>query len=178
MYRVVRNIVLLATVLLATTGCFKKVTTDTLLVIKPLVDRQQGNGSTPAVEAYGYIYYTDTEDWAIESYADAESKVITHTTTGEKLTMPDVESEPYEEEGLKSHYIAMEQTSSPALVVVVCPVERMYAYMWRNTEAENLYKTFLALTFNPTKTKEYKVGSKKGYIWTVMPPATSTTTQP
>lgn len=158
------------------TGCFKKVTTDTTLIIKTLVESTSGGGTIPTNEAFGYIYYADSEDWTIASYADAEAKVVTHISTGEKRTIPDVESEPYQQEGWSDCYIAMPQTKSPALVVVVHPVVQMYAYMWRYNEAENLHNTYLTLIFHTWKTEEYNEGSKKGHMWTVVPPPT--TTQP
>ena len=169
---------IVAVALLSLTGCFKKVTTDTTLVIKTLVEEKSGGGMVSTNESFGYIYYADSEDWTIASYADAEAKTITHSVTGEKRTIPDVESEPYEQEGLSSHYIAMAQTSSPALVVVVYPAAQMYAYMWRNNEAENLPKTYLTLIFHTWNTKVYYEGSKPGYKWTVVPPTAGQTTQP
>lgn len=178
MRRFLRNIVIALVVMTTMTGCFKKVTTDTTLIIKTLVESKSGEGQLPTDEAYGYIYYTDKEEWTIESYADAEAKIITHTVTGEKRTIPDVESLPYTQDGLTSSYIAMAQTSSPALVVVVYSTAQMYAYMWRRNEAENLYKTYLTLIFHTWKTDTYKEGNKPGYSWTVVPPTAGQTTQP
>ena len=178
MRRFLRNIAIVMVAMLTMTGCFKKVTTNTTLIVKTLVESKSGEGQLPTNEAFGYIYYTDKEEWTIESYADAEAKVITHIATGEKLTVPDVESEPYTQEGLTSSYIAMPQTSSPALVVVVYPAAQMYAYMWRRNEAENLYKTYLTLIFHTWKTDTYQEGNKPGYSWTVVPPTAEQTTQP
>ncbi|MBQ1224790.1 MAG: hypothetical protein IIW38_01385 [Alistipes sp.] len=178
MRRFLRNIAIVMVAMLTMTGCFKKVTTNTTLIVKTLVESKSGERQLPTNEAFGYIYYTDKEEWTIESYADAEAKVITHIATGEKLTVPDVESEPYTQEGLTSSYIAMPQTSSPALVVVVYPAAQMYAYMWRRNEAENLYKTYLTLIFHTWKTDTYQEGNKPGYSWTVVPPTAGQTTQP
>lgn len=178
MHRFLRNIAIVMVAMLTMTGCFKKVTTNTTLIVKTLVESKSGERQLPTNEAFGYIYYTDKEEWTIESYADAEAKVITHIATGEKLTIPDVESEPYTQEGLTSSYIAMPQTSSPALVVVVYPAAQMYAYMWRRNEAENLYKTYLTLIFHTWKTDTYQEGNKPGYSWTVVPPTAGQTTQP
>lgn len=169
---------LVAVAMFAMTGCFKKVTTATTLIVKTLVESKSGGGTTPTNEAFGYIYYCDTEEWTIASYADAEAKIITHIVTGEKRTIPDVESEPYTQEGFTSSYVAMAQNSSPAFVVMVYPAAQMYAYMWRNSEAENLYKTFLTLIFHTWKSETYTEGKDKGYSWTVVPPQPSQTPQP
>lgn len=171
------HIVCLLAVLLLATGCFKKVTTATTLVIKPMVEAASGAGATNTDEAFGYIYYTDTKDWEIKSYDDAEAKIITSTATAEQRTTPDVESEPYTYKEFDTKYIAMSQASSPALVVVVYPPAKMYAYMWRNSEAENLPETFLTLIFHEWKTATYPEGKGDGYSWTVVPFTSDTTTQ-
>ena len=163
--------VLLAVVLLATTGCFKKVTTDTTLVVKLLVERESGGERMAAEGCYGYIYYTEKENWTVASYEDAAAKVITNTETGEKLSEPNVESEVYEGEGLVNNYISMFQSGAPALVVVVYPEAKMYAYIYRKAEAENLTQTFLTLIFHTWKSGEYYEGSKEGYRWTVVAPS-------
>ena len=48
--------------MLTMTGCFKKVTTNTTLIVKTLVESKSGEGQLPINEAFGYIYYTDKEE--------------------------------------------------------------------------------------------------------------------
>jgi hypothetical protein len=166
-----------AVVVFALTGCFKKVTTDTLLVIKTLVENESGGERTPITDTYGYIYYPGSEDWGITSYEDAAAKIITNHTTGEKLSTPDVESGPYTIEGSTNNYIGMWESASPAFVVVVYPSAKMYAYMYRKHKAENLPETFLTLIFHTWKKEPYTQGRNEGYRWTVVPPpATSDNT--
>ena len=98
MGRFLRNIAVVAVVLVATTGCFKKVTTDTTLRIKVLEQSDSGGITLPAEGCSAYIYYTEKEDWTVASYEDAVAKVITNTVTGEQRSVPDGESEPYEME--------------------------------------------------------------------------------
>ena len=165
------NILLLTVAAMALTGCFKKVTTDTVLVIKTLVERESGKDPTPITDAYGYIYYPGSMDWGITSYEDAAAKIITNLTTGEKLSTPDVESGPYTIEGSSNNYIGMWESAAPSFVVVVYPEAKMYAYIYRNHTAENLSETFLTLIFHTWMDKTYTQGKKEGYIWTVVPPA-------
>lgn len=173
-----RAAVLLLAIAVTTVGCFKKETTDTTLVIKSLVEPESGAERTAAPDVYGYIYYTENEDWTISSYEDAAAKIITHPLTNEQLTTPDVESEPYIMEGSQNSYISLFQSGAPALVVVVYPESRMYAYMYRKAEAINLTHTYLTLIFHPWKDKPYTEGSKDGYRWNVVPyPATDTPTE-
>ena len=161
--------------MLSFTGCFKKVTTDTTLRIKVLAEAASGKGTLPAEGCYGYIYYTDDEKWIVASYEDAVAKTITDTETGEKLSEPNVESEPFEMENSANNYLSMFQDRAPALVVVVYPAKQMYAYIYRKAEAENLTYTYLTLIFHEWKTGTYTEGSKEGYKWTVVAPETSAT---
>lgn len=170
MGRVLRNIALVMVVALATTGCFKKVTTDTTLRIKTLSEAESNGKCVVAEGCFAYMYYTDKEDWSVESYEDALAKTITQTTTGEKLSEPNVESVPYTAEGEAYSYLSMFQDRAPALVVVVYPEKRMYAYIYRRAEAENLYYTYLTLIFHTWKSGAYNEGTKPGYKWTVVAP--------
>lgn len=169
MGRFLRNITIVAVAVIALTGCFKKVTTDTTLRIKVLTEETSGSGAAAAEGCYAYIYYTPNEDWIIASYEDAEAKIITNPETGETMGMPDVESEPYQAEESSIEYLQMFQSGAPALVVVVYPAAKMYAYIYRKAEAENLHYTYLTLIFHKWKTTTYNEGSKDGYKWTVVP---------
>ena len=177
MRKVLRNIAFVAVALLLLTGCFKKVTTDTTLCIKVLTEATSGGESLSAEGCYGYIYYVN-EDWTVASYEDAVAKTITNSLTGEKLSEPDGESEPYTIEGSTNNYLSIFQDQTKALVVVVYPAAQMYAYIHRNTEAENLSPTYLTLIFHSWKTGAYPFGSKEGYKWTVVAPEVITPTEP
>lgn len=156
--------------MVALTGCFKKVTTDTTLCVKVLVEEVSGGDKIPAEGCFGYIYYTNSTDWVIESYDDAVAKTITNPTTGEKLSEPNGESEPYVMEGSSNNYLSIFQDEPSALVVVVYPAAKMYAYIYRKTEAENLHYTYLTLIFHTWKTSNYTEGNKDGYKWNVVVP--------
>ena len=176
MLRVLRNTAFAVVAMLTLTGCFKKVTTDTTLCIKVLTEEVSGGDRLPAEGCYGYIYYVN-KDWTVASYEDAVAKTITNSLTGEKLSEPDGESEPYIVEGSANNYLSIFQGEQHALVVVVYPAAKMYAYIYRKAEAENLPYTYLTLIFHQWKTgKPYEEGSKDGYKWTVFPPAASDAT--
>jgi hypothetical protein len=174
MGKIFRNMAILVAVAFAATGCFKKVTTDTTLRIKVLSESVSGGGRVAAEGCYGYIYYVDG-DWTVASYEDAVAKTITNTKTRETRNEPDGESEPYVLEGSVNNYLSIFQDNPRALVVVVYPEARMYAYIHRNTEAENLPNTYLTLIFHTWKSGEYTEGPKEGYKWTVVAPAASET---
>ena len=158
--------------MLTLTGCFKKVTTDTTLRIKVLAEAVSGGERLPAEGCYGYIYYVN-QDWTVASYEDAVAKTITNSLTGEKLSEPDGESEPYIVEGSANNYLSIFQGEPHALVVVVYPEAKMYAYLPRFSEAENLSTTHLTLIFHQWKSGSYNEGTKDGYRWTVVAPEAS-----
>jgi hypothetical protein len=163
MGKILRNITIAMVVAFFATGCFKKVTTDTTLRIKVLAEESSGSGTVAAEGCYAYVYYTDKEDWVIASYEDAAAKIITHPETGETRSLPDGESELYKDEGSAVEYLSLFQDKSPALVVVVYPEAKMYAYNYRKAEAVNLHYTYLTLIFHKWKTTTYTEGSKDGY---------------
>lgn len=165
----IRFVTVAAAVALTMTGCFKKVTTDTTAVIKTLVQETSGGKNVPSEGVEVYAYYTGSEDWEIRSYDDAADRIITSATDGAQRSEPDVVGEPYEkyETGC---YTSLRLTSSPAMIVVVEPQTRMYAYMFKRLEAENLPETFLTLIFHSWRDKAYTEGSKAGSIWNVFPP--------
>ncbi len=156
---------------LALTGCFKKVTHDTTVVVKARVEQVSGGECTPSEGVIAYAYYTDSEEWTVASYDDAVNKIVTSTAEEEPLTEPDVEGEPYDkyETGC---YTAL-PLKKHALIVVVEPQVKMYAYMFKRLTAENLPQTFLTVTFCVWKDKAYNNGSKDGYKWTIFPPVKS-----
>lgn len=170
MLRVLRNTAIVVVAILALTGCFKKVTTDTTLRIKVLTEEASGAERVAAEGCSGYIYYTEKENWTVASYEDAVTKTITNIETGEKISEPNGESEPYVIEGSTNKYLSIFQDRAPALVVVVYPSAQMYAYIYRKAEAENLPYTYLTLIFHKWKTGTYPEGSKEGYKWTVVAP--------
>ena len=191
MLKVFRHTAVVVVAMLSLTGCFKKVTTATTLCIKvveevPVMERENrvdnATGEVtetfkevrkdmlPAEGCYAYLYYVDSSKWSVESYEDAASKTLTNIESGEKISQPDSESSPYEMEGSSNNYISLYQDSRSAFVVVVYPAAQMYAYMHRESKAENLPTTYLTLIFHTWKTGSYNEGSKEGYKWTIVAP--------
>lgn len=160
---------LLLIVAVAAVGCFKKVTTDTTVVVKGYVQEESGGPLLPAEGMEVYAYYPGDENWDILSYEDALNRIITNKTTGEQRTTPDVESAPYAVEGSTNTYASFFQNASPAMVVAVYPAAKIYGYMFRYLVAENLPTTYLTIVFRPWKGEPYAEGSKAGHKWYVVP---------
>lgn len=152
-------------------GCFKKVTTDTTVIVKSLVQQESGGEIVAAEGVDMYAYYTDNEGWDIASYEDAVNRIITNKESGEQRTTPDLLGVPYTIEGSENCYTAMWQTSSPAMIVVVYPAAKMYGYMFHYLDAENLPNTFLTLIFHPWQSAPYTEGQNERRRWYLFPPA-------
>ncbi|MBQ5635705.1 MAG: hypothetical protein IIV10_05285 [Alistipes sp.] len=166
------KIVLVALAAIMLGSCFKKVTTDTMLIVKTLIETTSGEDDVAAKEVIAYAYYTGSDDWTVASYEDAVQGIITDSLGVERRTTPDVIASPFERESSTNSYVAMPLNQSPAMVVVVVPEVKMYAYTFRTLEAENLSQTYITLIFHSWKTKEYTEGNKsKGSEWLIFPPA-------
>ncbi|MBP3424269.1 MAG: hypothetical protein J6K57_04445 [Alistipes sp.] len=167
-YRVV--IVILAALL--ATGCFKKVTTDTNLIIKTLIQEKSGDANVATADVFAYACYTGTDKWMVASYDDALNRIVTDSLGVEKITVPDVEAVPFAREGDDNPYLSLPLNASPALVVLVCPQVRMYATIFKYLNVENLPETYMTLLLHAWKKDPYTEGSdKKGGVWNIVPPA-------
>ena len=170
--KIYAKIALVALAMIMLSGCFKKVTTNTTLIVKTLIEEISGGDDVAAKEVVAYAYYTGTTDWTVASYEDAVQGIITDTSGTERRTTPDVVASPFEREGSTNSYVAMPLDQSPAMIVIAVPEVRMYAYSFRTLEAENLPQTYITLIFHSWKTKQYTEGNKnKGGEWIVFPPA-------
>ncbi len=153
-------------------SCFKKVTTDTTFIVKTILQAESGGENRTASDVIAYCYYTENDDWMVSSYDDALNRIITDSLGVERRTVPDVEGEPYYKEGWLGSYTALPLNQSPAMVVVVSPETRMYAYIFKELNIINLPETFMTLLFHEWKNNPYTEGTaNKGGVWYVFPPA-------
>lgn len=114
---------------LSLVGC-AKYTTEMELVITPrsLVVASSPPDS-PAYMITAYSYYIpedDIENWAPQSYAEAEAGIIRNIVTGE------ARSHDFAREQDEDTFIRFTLSSSPVLLLAVDPVNRFYA--WREFE--------------------------------------------
>lgn len=163
------RIALILLVTLSLSSCFKKVTTNTLFVLKTLVQPASGEANIPAEEVELYGFFVDDEGWEVRSYEDALSHKIT-SETGEVIEDPDVFGEEFTKETLTQKYLAMPLTGS-AFIVVVDKKTKMYAHCYMVLSAINLEETYVTLILHPWKTAPYTEGSAtKGCYWSIYPP--------
>ena len=162
---------LIAIVAIAAVACFKSVTTKTRLIIKVLIEEKSGGDRVTTDDVIAYAYYTKNDDWVVASYDDAVNRIITDSLGTERRTVPDVEGEPFSKESLTAPYVSLPLTKSPAMVVVVSPQNRMYAYTFKSLNVENLHETYITLLLHSWKTKVYTEGAaNKGGLWYIFPP--------
>ena len=142
-------------------GCFKKVTTDATLVIRP--NLQTVSGETDMAIAQGVelcAVYGYEKPWSVASYADAESLVLTNSETGERESVEAaVVAEQYDQGA--TGVLAMRTRSPHVLLVAVYPEGGMYAYRHYDT-AENLSPVYISFQFRTWKSDGYVDGD-----WTV-----------
>lgn len=156
----------------AMSSCFKSKTTDTLLIMKVLLQEKSGGENvmlTDDIMVYGYE--VEDDDWYIASYDDALNCTITDSLAVERRSVPDLQGEPFTKEGLTATYTSIPLVSSPTMVVVVCPTIKMYAYSFRTLDVINLHETYITLLLHSWKTAQYTEGTAaKGGIWYIFPP--------
>jgi hypothetical protein len=166
-----RNFIL-ALAALCFVGCFHKTTKDTELIIKTLVQSVSGGENVATSVVFAYACYTGTDKWMVASYEDALNRIVTDSLGVERITAPDVESTPYQREGDENPYISLPLNQSPALVVLVCPQERMYATMFKHLNVDNMHQTYMTLLLHSWKKAPYTEGTaSKGGVWTIVPPS-------
>ncbi len=165
------RVLLIAIVATVAVACFKSVTTKTRLVIKVLLQEKSGGDNIVTDDVIAYAYYTKNDDWVVASYDDAVNRIITDSLGVERRTVPDIEGEPFSKESLTAPYVSLPLTKSPAMVVVVSPQNRMYAYTFKNLNVENLPETYITLLLHSWKTTTYTEGTaSKGGLWYIFPP--------
>ncbi len=140
---------------LCAAGCFKKVSYDTELVIKPLVQHETGAVPETVPGAVAYAFGVDTALWTVASYADALEGVLTAREGGERYTTPLARTEPFVRDGTEN-WISMRLSTPSALLLVVDTQNRLYGYC-QYKFAENLPQTFISTVFRPWKQAKFYV---------------------
>lgn len=144
-------------VALSAVSCFKEVAFRTEYVVKPLCELTADDRSRPVVPgAVAYAFDADTAAWTVASYDDALAGIITSRTDPSlKQSDPYASSEPYGDSG----WIRLQLDREWQLVVVVDPVDRLYAYT-RQQLGVNLPVQAVSVVFQPWKAlNSYKSGS-------------------
>ena len=140
------HILALAALLLA--GCFEKVAYDTVYTLIPKTQAASGDTERIVEGALTYAFAADTAAWFVATYDDALNGVITsRTDPSVKRSDPIATGEPDPTEGLEGS-LRMRLTRPSQLVVAIDPEDRLYAYTQQKV-AENLPRTYVALTFKP-----------------------------
>lgn len=136
------------------TGCFKKVSRDTLFLIKPNLQVESGGELTVAEGVKAYAWFNRTEPWSINSYEDAERFILTDSENGATETLqPDAESVTLSDDG-KEGLLELDTKSASVLLLVLYPEAGMYA--WRVFEtSENASPTYLTVQLRTWKTDVY-----------------------
>lgn len=135
-------------------GCFKKVSNDTVFLIKANLQAESGGELVIAEGAVARAWFNRSTLWSVESYDDALAGVLTDTENGKVETAaPDAESAA-EPDGDGGGRLRIETRSASVLLAVLYPQARMLA--WRVFEtAENMSPTYLTVQFRPWRNDNY-----------------------
>lgn len=150
-----KNILLRCTALVLTAlllqGCFKKVSHDTELLVKPNLQVASG---AEMVEAEGVVisaWFNRGDGWSVASYDDALAGRLTNTEDGTvEVIEPDAVSE---SDG--NGRLRLELKSASVLLAAIYPQAKMYAWRILAT-AENLSPTYITVQFRPWKQAPYE----------------------
>lgn len=155
-----QRIILSAAAALLFVGCFKDVSYRTTYVVKPLQQQTQDDRNPPVIPgATAFAYDVDTTAWCVASYDDAVAGIVTSKDNpAQRLATPVATSQPYVLEGTEG-WLQMPLEQETQMVVVVDPVNRLYAYT-QQTLAQNLPTTYVSVVFQPWKSGfSYKYGN-------------------
>lgn len=126
-------------------GCYETVRVETMYTVRPYIQATSTDGlDVMDYNAYGWGFYADTAVYAVASYDDALEGIITSKVDGSKKS--------YDLIGDKVDQGQLEflLTSMPVMLVVVDPVEKLYA--WRHAQiAANLPIMNVPVFFRPWK---------------------------
>lgn len=147
------RIIVLAIVMVATTGCFKKVTMDCRYHVRPYYQAESGGVAVQGEGTIAYAFAADTTQWTVASFEDALNGVLTSKTSGEKRS--DAMSRAEQADST----VVVQLTATPATIVVVDTKNKLYC--WRMTEVvENLPDLYVSITWRPwSAQKRYTEGA-------------------
>lgn len=129
-------------------GCFKDVSTQTTYVLKPLRQEVSGDVLQPVASARAFAFDADTVSWTVASYEDALNGIISgRYNTEMKNSTPVAVAQPCGPGEFEGR-IQMQLNRSSQMVVVVNPVNKLYAYTQQQV-AENMPFTYVTLLFKP-----------------------------
>ena len=143
--------------LLAAAACFREVAFRTDYVVKPLRQATSDDRNPEVIpDATAFVYAVDTAAWYVASYDDALAGILTSKADpAVRETAPRAVSEPYGADG----WIRLNLDREQQMVVVVDPLDRLYAYTQQQI-GENLPQLTVSLLFQPWKSgSSYKNGS-------------------
>lgn len=143
--------------LFAAAACFREVAFRTDYVVKPLRQATSDDRNPTVIpDATAFAYAVDTAAWYVASYDDAVAGILTSKEDpAVRETAPRALSEPYGTDG----WIRLDLDRERQMVVVVDPLDRLYAYTQQQI-GENLPQLTVSLLFQPWKSGSiYKNGS-------------------
>ena len=143
-------------------GCSKTVGYDTMYVLRPYVQQENGGDMESLPQIRAYAFAADTMQWTVASYEDALEGILTmRYAPAQKRSDALAVAEPYppvDTIPASANWVQMHILLPSAMIVAVDTENRLYAYR-QQAFSENVSPYMISVAFRPWKeTNFYKDG--------------------
>ncbi len=155
-----QRIILFIAILTTFVGCYKDVSYNTTLVLKPSQQLVNGGGAINLPDVVAYAFAADTTFYEVTSYDMAFSGVMRDKVTGEEIVAY-AKSVPYTDGvyGMEPA-LALSLDRDEAVVAIVAVDTQNGDYGYTTYElGVNLTTTYMAVNFVPWKEGKFKYGN-------------------
>ncbi len=154
-----RQILLYIIALTALAGCFKELSYNTTLVLRPTQQLESGGDAVELEGVVAYAFAADTTYFTVESYEMALSGIMVDKESGEQITAI-ATSTPYENDiyGFQNSIaLKIDQDIEYVAIVVIDTLNEDYGYTTYELNV-NLPTTYIAANFAPWKEGGFTYG--------------------
>lgn len=150
MQRIILYIVILATL----TGCFKELSYDTTIVLRPTQQIESGGSAIALPGVVAYAFLADTTYYEVTSYENAMAGIMSDKETGEQITAIAV-STSYDE---FDNSVALNVNGEVIAIVAIDTLNGDYGYTTYEVGV-NISTTYIAVNFAPWKEGKFTYGN-------------------
>ncbi|MFI3248644.1 MAG: lipoprotein [Rikenellaceae bacterium] len=154
-----QKVILYITALLTLTGCFKDVSYNTTIVLRPTQQIASGGDAIELPGVVAYAFVADTTYFTVTSYEMAMQGVMVEKETGEEISAF-ASSAPYDDsDNFYENSIALQvdQNEGTIAIVAIDTLNGDYGYTTYSVGV-NLSTTYLAVNFAPWKEGKFEYG--------------------
>lgn len=136
------------------TGCFKELSYDTTIVIRPKQQVENGGNTIELPGVVAYAFAADTTDFEVTSFENAMAGIMLNKETGEEISAiaKSTSCDEY------NNAIALSIDSEIISIVAIDTLNEDYGYTTYKVGV-NVPKTYMSVTFAPWKEGKFKYGN-------------------